>query len=161
MKKSLLLIAFAAMVASGASAQSTDDKTAPFRNMVDSQRYIFQAQTALPLRGGARHLTTEYDLKVTKEAINSDLPYFGRAYSAPMNATQSPLQFTSKDFSYTTTPRKKGGWDVVIKPNDYTDVRLMTLTISTAGYATLQVTSQNRDAISFNGVIVAVPPKKK
>jgi hypothetical protein len=161
MKNSLFLFAIATSISLGAAAQSTDDKSAAFKTLVDSQNYVFQAQTAMPLRGGTRQLTTYYDLKVTKKAIVCDLPYYGRAYVAPINPSQNGLQFTSRDFTYTTTPRKNGGWDVVIKPKDYRDVQQMTLTISTAGYTTLQVTNLNKDPISFNGVIVAPSSKKK
>jgi hypothetical protein len=159
MKSKLFLFAMIALVSARATAQSADEKAAAFKDMVESKNYVFQAQTVLPMRGGVRQLTTEYDLKITPTAIVCDLPYFGRAYVAPMNPAQGPLQFTSSNFSYTTTPRKKGGWDVVIKPNDHRDVQQMTLTISSAGYTTLQVTNLNRDPISFNGVIV--PPRKK
>ena len=72
---------------------------------------------------------------------------------------KSALDFTSKDFSYTSTPGKKDGWTVTIKPNDYKEVQQITLSISSEGYATLQVTSTNRQAISFNGMIAA--PRQK
>jgi Domain of unknown function (DUF4251) len=150
----IIALAFAAT----AGAQPAD-KAAAIKNLVDSQNYVFKAQTALPQSGRSRVLTTDYDLKVTKAAVISYLPYYGRAYQAPMDPTQGGIQFTSKDFSYTVTPGKKGGWNVQIKPNDYKDVQQMTLSISSAGYATLQVISQNRQAISFNGEIVA--PSKK
>jgi hypothetical protein len=111
------------------------------------------------MSGRVRQLTPDYDLKITKSSIVSYLPYFGRAYSAPLDPTQGGIQFTSKDFEYTATPRNKGGWDVLIKPKDYRDVQQMTLTISSTGYATLQVTSINRQPISFNGYIRA--PKNR
>lgn len=159
MKNRLFLIAGIALLSLRAAAQSADEKASAVKDMVESKNFVFEAQTALPLRGSIRQLTTEYDLKVTPTAIVSDLPYFGRAFVAPMNPTQSPLQFTSAKFDYATTPRKNGGWEIVIKPTDHPGVQSMTLTISTAGYSTLQVTNLNRDPISFNGEIVA--PKKK
>jgi hypothetical protein len=129
------------------------------KDLVESQDYVFKAQTALPMSGRTRNLTTDYDLQVSKASVVSYLPYFGRAYVAPMDATKSALDFTSNDFSYTTTPGKKEGWTVTIKPKDYKEVQQMTLSISSDGYATLQVTSTNRQAISFNGVIAA--PRQK
>lgn len=155
----LFLVAGAALLSLRATAQSADEKAAAVRDMVESKNFIFEAQTALPMRGAVRHLTTEYDLKVSPTAIVCDLPYFGRAFVAPANPTLGPLQFTSTQFGYTTTPRKNGGWEIVIKPTDHRDVQQMTLSISTAGYTTLQVTNLNRDPISFNGEVVA-PGKK-
>jgi hypothetical protein len=142
---------------------STEDKKAAklaaIKNMVESQNYIFKAQTVLPMSGPTRQLTTDYDVKITKQSIISYLPYFGRAYSAPMDPTKGGIQFTSKDFDYTLTPGKKDGWSVLIKPKDYRDVQQMTLTISSTGYASVQVTSTNRQPISFSGTVVA--PKSK
>jgi len=146
------------------SAQSkTEDKKAAklaaIKNMVESQNYIFKAQSASPMGGRVRQLTSDYDVKVTKENIVSYLPYFGRAYSAPIDPTKGGIQFTSKNFDYTLTPGKKDGWSALIKPKDYSDVQQMTLTISSTGYASLQVTSTNRQPISFNGTVVA--PRSK
>jgi len=131
------------------------EKIAQVKNLVDSQNYVFVAQSASPMSGRLRQLTPDYDLKVSKSSIVSYLPYFGRAYTAPLDPTQGGIQFTTKDFEYTATPRNKGGWDVLIKPKGYRDVQQMSLTISSTGYATLQVTSTNRQPISFNGYIKA------
>lgn len=136
------------------------ENVAMIKNLVDSQNYVFIAQTANPMSGRLRQLTSEYDLKVTQTAIVCYLPYFGRAYTAPIDPSQGGIQFTSKDFDYKATPRAKGGWDVQIKPKDNRDVQQMSLSISTDGYASLQVTSTNRSPISFNGYIKATPPKK-
>lgn len=135
------------------------EKIVQVRNLVDSQNYIFIAQSASPMSGRLRQLTPDYDLKITKSSIVSYLPYFGRAYTAPLDPSKGGIQFTSKDFEYTATPRAKGGWDVLIKPKDYRDVQQMSLSISSTGYATLQVTSTSRQPISFNGYIRA--PKKR
>jgi hypothetical protein len=146
----------------GAQSSATDKKAAKLaaiKNMVESQNYVFKAQTVMPMSGRTRQLTSDYDVKVTKESITSYLPYFGRAYSAPMDPTQGGIQFTSKDFDYTLTPGKKDGWTVLIKPKDYRDVQQMTLNISSTGYATVQVTSTSRQPISFNGIIVAPQSK--
>lgn len=168
---SLIVIAFSLAISpSAAIAQSSTAqpptksekkaaRLAAIKSMVESQNYTFKAQTALPLGLRIRQLTSDYDLKVTKESIISYLPYFGRAYTAPIDPTKGGIQFTSKDFDYTLTPGKKDGWTVVIKPKDYRDVQQMTLSISSEGYTQLQVTSTNRQPISFNGQIVA--PKQK
>lgn len=165
MKKTLSLFILAICFFQIAPAQSNkqDKQTAKetqIKNLVDSQNYVFKAQSAMPMSGRTRQLTSDYDLKVTKSSIVSYLPYFGRAYTAPINPSQGGIQFTSKDFDYTATPGKKGGWDIQIKPKDYRDVQQMTLSISRDGYASLQVTSTNRQMISFNGYIAAIKQKK-
>jgi hypothetical protein len=126
------------------------------RPLIDSQNYVFLAQIAQPLHGPIRHMTTDnYTLQITKDKIVSDLPYFGRAYTAPLDPAQNGLQFTSEKFSYTLTSGKKDGWIVVIKPKDNRDIQQLQLNISSDGYSSLQVLSTSRDPISFNGVITA------
>ena len=152
MKSFALLLALGLGIAANAQSKAV-------KALVDSQNYVFKPQTALPLRGRVRTLTSDYDLRISKSAVVSYLPYYGEAYVAPMDPTKNGLDFTTKNFSYTSTPGKKDGWMVTIKPNDYKDVQQMTLNISSDGYATLQVISLNRQAISYNGVITG-PPKK-
>jgi|RhiMetdeSRZDD1v2_1073273.scaffolds.fasta_scaffold04721_18 uncharacterized protein DUF4251 len=151
----LLFITMAALPATVSAQNKKADKEAQVKSLVEGKNFVFKAQTALPTTGISRQLTTDFDLRVTQDTIVSDLPYFGRAYSAPVNATQGPLQFTSTDFQYTMTNRKKGGWDIMIVPKDVQDPRQMALSITESGYASLTVTSTNRQPISFNGYITA------
>jgi len=146
-----LCIANAQTKPSGKDKQAA--KEARIKNWVESQTYVFKARTAMPMAGSTRQLTTDYDVKVSTTAVISYLPYFGRAYAPPSNMTGGGIQFNSKDFSYKATPKKKGGWDIQIKPKDVQDVQQMNLSISTDGYASLQVSSTNRQPISFNGII--------
>jgi hypothetical protein len=131
----------------------------PTKSLIDSQRFVFQPWTAQPLRGATRNVANNnYTLTVGRDKIDSDLPYFGRAYVAPADPGNGGLEFTSKKFSFMLTPRKKDGWTVLIKPKDHPDIQQMQLTISSTGYASLQVFSTNRDVITFNGIIS--PPAK-
>ena len=144
----LMTVSFA-----GFSQDKKNDKALQVKESVENQHYIFVAQTALPLQGRVRQLTTDYTLKVSKDTVIADLPYFGRAYSAPIGTSGGGIQFTSTKFEYTSTERKKGGWNISIKPKDSQDVRELSLSISENGYASLQVISNNRQAISFNGYL--------
>jgi hypothetical protein len=76
-----------------------------------------------------------------------------------MDPTKNALDFTSTKFEYKVTTLKKGGWEITIVPKDNRDLQKMFMTVSVDGYATLRVTSTNRDPISFDGTIEA--PKKK
>ncbi|MEP7277795.1 MAG: DUF4251 domain-containing protein [Bacteroidota bacterium] len=142
------------------SAQKDNAKTAAIKELVNSRHYTFKAQTAIPLSGKVRQLTNEYDLRVSTDRIVAYLPYFGRSYMAPIDPSRGGIQFTSKDFDYTATARKKDGWNISIKTNDVTDAQRMQLTISSNGTASLQVNSNNRQSITFNGYITE-PDKKQ
>src|SRR6266478_4179213 len=151
--KIFLFIFFASIGASSLFAQS---KESAIKNIIEAKEYIFHAQAALPSSGPTRQLTSEYDLKVSKNSVVSFLPFFGRAYSLPYGSTEGGFNFTSTKFDYSVTNRKKGGWEISIKPKDVADFREFSLTVSENGYGTLQVISNNRQPISFTGYITAI-----
>jgi len=122
-------------------------------DLIKAQNYVFVAQTASPSRGGLRQLDPGYDLVVKKDSVVSFLPYFGRSYNAPTDPTEGGIKFTSTEFEYNIMDRKKGGWDIQIKPKDNKDVRILQLSVFDNGSASLIVTSNSRQNISFNGRI--------
>lgn len=122
--------------------------------LINAQDYRFIAQTAIPMGGATKHLSYGYDLTVSHDSVVAYLPYYGRAYTAPIDPTKSGIQFTSTQFDYKVDTTKKGGWEITIKPRDNRDVNQINLSVSSAGYASLRVTSVNRQAISYSGEIV-------
>src|SRR5258708_4801207 len=117
-------------------------KEASIKSDIVARHYTFIANYVLPLRGGARQLASEYDLRVTKDSVISFLPYFGEAYfDVPYNPTEGGIKFTSTKFSYETKEKKKGSWDITIKPTDVKNTDRLVLNISTDGYASLSVNS--------------------
>lgn len=123
------------------------------KTSVESKRFIFHAQTALPTSGRSRQLTSEYNLQVFSDSLISNLPFYGRAYSVPYGSGDGGFSFTSTKFDYAATPGKKKGWNISIKPRDVTDFREFSLSLSDNGYGTLQALSNNRQPISFTGYI--------
>jgi hypothetical protein len=151
----LAIIAFICLPGIGWTQQQKKDRKAEIKKMIESQNYVFKAQTALPTAGAIRQLTSDFDLRVSKDTIVSDLPYFGRAYTAPLNPSEGPLEFTTTKFQYTMSNNKKGGWNVTIAPKDVTDPRELIMTIFDNGSASVVVNSNNRQPISFNGYITS------
>jgi hypothetical protein len=125
------------------------------RNMVDSSRFDFIAERVNPLRGSTRYLTSPYDVIVKKDSVVCYLPFFGRAYQAPVDLSKGGIEFTSTNFSYQSNSKDQS-WDVLIKPNDYQNVQQLLFNISANGTATLNVVNTNRDPISFYGYIQRV-----
>lgn len=162
--KTALLLVVAILMFDTASAQNKKKerqakRTEEIKQLLNDRRYIFEATYMNPMRGGARALTSDYDMHIKGDTIISYLPYYGQAYQAPMDPTKNALEFTSTKFVYSVNTLKKGGWEITIVPKDNRDVQKMFLTVSEDGYATLRITSTNRDPISFDGTIEA--PKKK
>jgi hypothetical protein len=157
--KSLLLLILVSAFGSFAMAQDENKdrsgQDVEVKALVDAKRFTFKAQSVHPQRGRIVQLNSEYDLKVSGDTVRSYLPYFGRAYSAPIDGRGGGIDFTSKDFEYSEKARRKGGWDITIKPKDVSDVREMNLVVFENGKASLRVTSNNREPISYNGYVAA------
>lgn len=153
--KTLMFALFSLAIAGCSQIRESEGSSADasISRMIKNREYIFTARTVLPTGGRVIQLTSQYDLRVSKDSIISFLPYFGRAYSAPIGNTNPGFQFTSTDFNYDVKARKKGGWQISIRPKDIQDIQQMNLTVSEGGSASLQVTSNNRQAISYNGII--------
>jgi Domain of unknown function (DUF4251) len=134
-------------------------KELAIKNLVDSQQYVFYAETVSPMGVRQRNLTSDYTVMVSKDTIISDLPYFGRAYSAPINSPGG-IVFTSTDFDYKMAVRKNGGWDISIKPRDASGGQQFTLTIFENGVASLNANSNNRQSISFRGYVMERKKRK-
>lgn len=142
-----------------AGAQEKDP--AKVKALVESKNFVFVADYVNPQSMRSRSLTTsDYDLTIKPGEVISYLPYFGRAYSAPINS-EGGIKFTSKDFDYKLVKAKAHSWDISIKPRDASDVQQLYLTVFDNGTATLSVNSTNRQNISFRGYIVAGKEEKK
>lgn len=137
------------------SSFAQETKKTTVEQAIQSKQFIFKAQTAFPMRGGMRQLTSEYDLKVNGDTLTAYLPYFGRAYVAPIDPTKGGIQFTSTQNNYTLKVRKKNS-EINIVPKNIQEVRQLHLNISPNGNASLQVISNNRDPITFNGYVEAL-----
>jgi hypothetical protein len=131
-----------------------ENNEATLKGLLASKTFIFKAQSAWPLQGTVVQLTPGFDMKILDDSINTYLPYFGRAYAASYNGNGGGgINFTTTKFEYKLKEKSKGGWEIVIKPSDVKEINELIYSISTNGFATLQVTSNNRQAISFYGII--------
>jgi hypothetical protein len=151
MKRWLYITAFLSLAA--CSKSLSPEETKAIEQTVSSQAYIFKAESVSPLSGRNIQLTPGYDLQVSNNTVIAMLPYFGRAYTAPIDPAQGGIRFTSKRFRYSSTANNKGEWDILITPEDVSDVQQLRLSVSSGGRATLNVTSRDRQAITFYGYI--------
>ena len=135
------------------TAQGASAEDSAIRKLIESKRFDFVAQSASATRGGTRQLTSYYSLRIKGDTVQAYLPYFGRSYSATLGTESGPIDFSTKDFDYSITEGKKGGWNIKIIPSNVNNVRQMLLNVSSSGYANLQVTSNFRDMISFYGIV--------
>ncbi len=140
-------------------AQQKDTAAQQVSNGINARKFTFTAQTASPQSGRLIQLTSPYDIRIGSDTIVSYLPYFGRAYVAPINTQDAGLEFTSVGFSYEVDKGKKDEWDVAIKTKDLRDNYTLLFTIYNNGQAQLLVSSSNRQPIRFDGYVVAKKDK--
>lgn len=144
-------------------AEKKAAKATEIKKLIASGSYVFVADYVIPNSMPGHALTTSYDVTVTPDKLEVWLPYFGRAYAAPRDASEGGVKLTTTDFTNKVIDKKKS-WEITLAPKHSNppganDVRDMVLTISDDGYASLRVTSLNRQPISFNGHIEEVKQK--
>lgn len=131
-------------------AQQMNSRTTD--SLVSIREFSFRANNAYPARGTVINLTSPYDLTVKKDTMVAVLPYFGRAFQAPISSEDAGINFTSTKFTW-EAKKKKQRWNITIKPRDTRDARQLYLSISPDGHAQLQVLSLNREMMRFDGYV--------
>jgi hypothetical protein len=152
LKTSLFLLCVA-FCFNAAIAQDSSDSV---QSAIESKRFAFRVQSVMPTGGAIRQENwVGYGIRVAGDSLIADLPYFGRAFTAPVG-NGGGIRFTSTEFEYAVKNRRKGGWEITIHPKDATDLRQFVLTVSEAGNATLRALSNNRQPISYNGNVAVL-----
>lgn len=137
---------------SSKSAAQKEAKAEEIQQKIDDFRFTFNATHAIPQGYKSIYLNSTYDLKVSKDSVQAYLPYYGRAYTAPMNPSEGGIMFTSTNFEYNVKQgKKKGNWKIDIKPKDISRDVQLSLDIWDNGSAQLNVSSSDRQSISFQG----------
>jgi hypothetical protein len=149
----LLLVTVVAFY-SCSSPQKTAAAKTELTQAIANDRWIFSANQVSPQYGSSRQVIGAYECDLKKDTINVYLPYYGRAFSgADVLSGNSPLNFTSKNFTFSKEQNQKGGWMVTIKPHDYREVQSMVFTLYANGAALLNITMANHSPISYTGTL--------
>lgn len=151
MKKILFLSAITLFFLIGCkSSEQTVVQNQNILEQIDSKGYSIDVTTALPSGYKSIPLSYGYSLKVSNDTIESFLPYFGRAYSAPINSDDNGIMFTSTSFEYSVSA-KKNSRSIIIKTKDTRRPITIYLDIQKSGSTSLRVSDPNRQQISFYG----------
>ena len=120
---------------------------------IATDSWLFIAEQSTPQFGGNRGgLDAGYEVKCSKDVLQSILPYYGRSFSGGGAYTnQGPLDFKTGEFTITKEKGKKNSWILVIRPASIPDVREYRLTVFSNGTASLDVQLNNRTPMSFRG----------
>lgn len=126
-----------------------------YEEQFENLDFKFIADHAYPQSFQSVFLSSNYDVIVTPDTVTAYLPYFGRAYRAPMNTSDGGgIRFESIDFeSEVENGRKDGEWLVTIRTRDTTRPFTLYFHLWTNGAARLDVNDPDRQPISFKGTI--------
>ena len=148
----LLLLNIIISACSSTSPTASKEISAKTYNIAGGD-WVFTANSANPRSGITKQLSGGYTVTYTAKKLIAYLPYFGQASAgADLFAGHGPLDFTSTNFvseQHTT----KDGWNITIKPRDYSEVESMDFTFYENGNAYLRIMMLNRSPISFNGSV--------
>lgn len=163
-KKQILLVLLALLVgAPTLFAQSKhekkEQKKAAVKELIVSENYKIDVNYVMPMRGRSFSPTSSYSLEIRNDSVFSYLPYFGRAYSIPYGGGDG-LSFKAPIKEYTMTMDKKGRARIKLEARNPEDLYKYDVTIFDNGSTNIDVSMQNREAISFRGELY-IPEKGK
>ncbi|HHT35183.1 MAG TPA: DUF4251 domain-containing protein [Bacteroidales bacterium] len=132
------------------------------REAVEQPSFRFNATYAYPTGYQPVYLSPYYDVEVTSDTVKAYLPYYGRAYRAPVDPREGGFQFTSTDFTYRYRPGKSdGNWIAHITILDMDRPVTFRFDIWENGSSRLMVNDFNRQPISFQGDVGSREEKKE
>ena len=149
MKYIIAMLCFAVISVTQINAQNTSI----IKTLLDNKQYVFVPQSITTNHGRNRQLDNSYFLKLKNDSLVVYLPYFGRAYSAPINTSDAGFDFTTTNFDYSVAAGKKNSYIVSVKTKDRTFNTEFTITVFDNGTAYLRTSSNDKEPVSFNGSV--------
>jgi len=131
--------------------------------LVTSKVFLFAARTANPIGSRSVNLNqNENHVIFHPEMIDSDMPFFGRAYSGMAYGGDGGYKFQGKPEEFTVTQKKKN-YQIDVRVISDNKLYRLSLSVTFSGTATLSITSDSRSTISYQGDIFAIekPDEKK
>ena len=134
--------------------QNKEEQYQYLLKLINSQQYAFRGNKANPQTGPQIDLTTRDNfLRIDKEMAIADLPYFGRAFSGGYGS-EGGIKFDGPMETYDVTKNdKKRRIYIKFKVRGKDDTYSCTITVSGINNASLSITSNKRQAISYTGAI--------
>jgi len=141
-------------VSCAANKQVSAEQEQAVQRAIAAKDFEIEASTAIPMRGRSVPLTSFYSLAVKGDSVYSNLPYFGQAYNIPYGGG-SGLIFDSTVKNYNVASGKRGANIITFQAQSPDGKVEYTVEIQSEGSASILVNSQNRQAIRFDGKLVA------
>ena len=120
---------------------------------LDARTFTIAVDWMRPLGLKPRHVTSNYELKVNGDEVDSYLPYIGEAYRLPYGGGKG-LNFKGiiKNYSITTPTSNRSHIEFTVTNEE--DSYLFRIDVFDNGKAYIDVIARDRDSISFDGELV-------
>ena len=161
-----LIILFSLMVATGltsmaqnskkeAKEQKKEEQYQQIIELVQSESYEFEGRKANPQKGPQVDLTTRSNfLRIDSGNATADMPYFGRAFSGGYSSSDGGIKFDGPMEAYDVQRNeKKKRLTIKFEVKGSDDTYNCMLSISSLSSASLSVTSNKRQVISYTGTV--------
>lgn len=125
-------------------------------SMLAQRLYKIDFDRAYPVSAPPFHLNYPYYVSVIGDRVESFLPYFGRAYTAPYGGGEG-LRFAAPITEYTENVKKNGSREISFEARTEEDSYRFILTVFPLGQCDMSVTPGQRQSISFSGRIDLEP----
>lgn len=122
------------------------------KTLVDTKAFVFTPNQAIPVSMQAVNLSGIFSAQIKNDTINCYLPFYGRAYTADYASHDGPFTFVLPIKNYNLEKTKKG-YLVKFEVKHNMDNISFYFNIGTSGYTTLNMSSTNRQSMSYYGVI--------
>lgn len=128
-------------------------------DILNSKQFEFVGDMAYPQSGRSIDLTTNTNyFRIKNDTVHSEMPYFGRAYAGVGYGSDAGLSFKGTAENYTLKKGKKN-YTIKTEVKGSSDRYAIILTVFFDGGATLSISSNNRNSISYRGEIGKLPVK--
>lgn len=154
-KKQILMLLLAMLVgiptlSAQTKKEKKEQKKEAVKQLIVSENYKIDVNTAMPMRGRNITLSSPYSLEIRNDSVFSYLPYYGRAYSIPYGGG-SGLIFNAPLKEYTMDMDKKGNAVIKFSARSPEDFFEFSAKVFPNGTASIDVIMQNRQSISYRG----------
>jgi hypothetical protein len=122
--------------------------------LLKNKSFIFIATDMFPRGEAGINLNYDCDVQLNDSMMVSYLPFIGRSYNLAPGQLNSGFDFTREIKNYEFKKKRKG-YQVKVDVNNGPDYLKYNFHITESGYSTLTVASNQRQSISFYGIINA------
>jgi hypothetical protein len=120
-------------------------------SVMNSEQYTFMARTASSINMQQVQLSSGYDMTVRGDSVFVYLPYFGVIYRAGFDNDGGVRLNTSME-EY-EIEKRKSAYEIKFMARKDGDTYRFDMSVSTSGYCSLVINSNNRQAITYTGIL--------